>query len=108
MSWKFWKKDKDKSGLPKPKDLPTAVGKYLVVDLKHDPDWIWSLKSVSRSREENNSVSDIRIFSMDTAESNGVKVEDYTSLDNHGDMVLFDGWYDKENKAFEINDCSKD
>jgi hypothetical protein len=51
MNWKFWKTDnkngqrlnRRSSNLPKPKDLPTRVGIYLVTQLKLDPDWVWTL-----------------------------------------------------------------
>ncbi len=45
MNWKFWKKTGTDS-LPKPKELTSDLGKYLVVNLQYDPDWIWQLKMV--------------------------------------------------------------
>lgn len=107
MSWKFWQKniadDKTKK-LPKPKDLPSGVGRYIVVDLKHDPDWVWTLKSVSMSKEGSKTVSLIRIYDDTTARAKGVSVKNHPSLDEHPDIILFEGWYDKDTWAMEIRE----
>ncbi len=46
MNWKFWKKT-GTDPLPKPKELISDLGKYLVVNLQYDPDWVWQLKMVT-------------------------------------------------------------
>ncbi len=110
MGWKFWQKSETAatpSGgktqrLDKPRGLPQEVGRYLVVDQGLDPDWIWNLKCVKAPRENSKSASNIRIFSSETAAQHGVKVRDYDSLDNHMDLVLFAGWYDKETHSVQL------
>ena len=110
MDWKFWQK-KETAGAPsgvktkrleKPRDLPHEVGRHLVVDQNLDPDWAWSLKCVRKPRENAKSVFDIRIFSLETVAKHGVKVRDYTSLDNHMDLVIFVGWYDKNTRSVQL------
>ncbi len=107
MNWKFWKKNEGgepRQGrkLPKPKELPSGVGRHLVVDLKHDPDWVWTLKSVSIPREDPRGVYDIRVFDEQKALDKGVAVKNYRSLDGHPELILFDGSYDKNTWAVKI------
>jgi hypothetical protein len=103
MSWNFWKKSskqvepsKDREEkLPKPKDIPEAVGRCLVVDHGKDPDWVWKLKSVVLQHGEKNRF-DVRIFDEIQAGAKGIRVRDYTTLDEYPDLILFEGWYDKK------------
>jgi hypothetical protein len=108
MSWNFWKKKSataepsqtKQEKLPKPKDIPEPVGRYLVVDLGKDPDWVWQLRSVVRAQEEK-SRYDVRVFEESQTRSKGVRVQDYTSFDEHPELILFEGWYDKKsNRAY--------
>jgi hypothetical protein len=110
MGWKFWQKKEAADGAPKakklskPKELPSAVGRSLVVDRKLDPDWVWSLKCVTAPREEK-SIMDFRIFDEGDASARDIWVKNYTTLDDHGDLILFEGWYDKETWKMEIRDA---
>lgn len=38
-------------------------------------------------------VTMIRIFDPTTAKEKGVAIEDYQSLDNHPDLILYEGYY---------------
>jgi hypothetical protein len=110
MEWKFWRKNETAAApnggkiqrLEKPKDLPSEVGRHLVVQEGLDPDWVWSLKCVKKPRENSKSVFDIRIFSSETAAQQGVKIRDYASLDNHANLVIFAGWYDKSTANVQL------
>ena len=110
MSWKFWQKNETVAPssegkaqkLEKPRDLPQEVGRYLVVEKGMEPDWVWSLKCVRKSRENSKSVFDIRIFSLSTLSQHGVNVRDYASLDSHMDLVVFAGWYDKKAQRVQL------
>lgn len=110
MGWKFWqKKTANAEGgraqkLPKPKELPAGVGRYLVVDLKLDPDRVWALKSVASPREDNRHVFDIRVFDEAEAAARDVWVKNYTTLDDHPELIQFEGWYDKQSWKMEIRD----
>ena len=79
-----------------PKEMPQIVGQHLVVDLQEDPDWVWELKCVLRPRIESKHAFDFRIFDPAEAASKGVNVKDYHSLDEHPEMILFEGWFDKQ------------
>ena len=110
MDWKFWRKketaeapsDGKNKKLDKPRDLPQEVGRYLVVDQSLDPDWVWGLKCVRKPKENSKSTFDIRVFSSETMAKHGVKVRDYTSLDNHMDLVIFVGWYEKNTQNVQL------
>jgi len=106
MNWKFWKKNEINTGvkLTKPKGLPQSVGKYLVVKLKYDPDWIWELKAVFVEKEGKKELFDFRIFDVNHAKANGIDVKNYRSLDDHAEMIIFDGWYHKSTEEMKIND----
>lgn len=104
MHWKFWQREKTGGGttktagvkLPGPKDLPQQIGMYLVVNEKLDPDFVWALKWVVRPRPERARYFDFRIFDPAQADNAGLKVANYTSLDDHPVLVLFKGRYDKD------------
>lgn len=94
----FWKHKDTKEGeikLPGPKDIPELVGRYMVVQDKKDPDWVWSLKGVVRPAGKKKAFY-CRVFNQGQAAQAGVKVKDWTSLDGHPDLILWEGYFDKE------------
>ena len=98
MFWKFWEHEKTKTGeerLPGPKDIPDHVARYLVVVEKKDSDWVWKLKGVVRPTEKKKAFY-CRVFSEAAAAKAGVKVKDWSSLDEHFDLILWEGYVDKE------------
>jgi hypothetical protein len=111
MNWKFWEKKKEGAEgagnkvkrLSRPKELPAGVGKFLVVNLKQDPDWVWGLRCVMRQREGKKSEYDVRVFDMKDAEAKGVTVRDYASLENHPEAILFQGWFDKATHRTDLH-----
>lgn len=104
MNWKFWQKNTPTGTqtlkLPRPKDLPSGVGRHLVVNLEYDPDWVWSLKCVSKPILGRKNSFDFRVFDTDAALAKGLVVQDYLSLNDHLDLILFDGWYN--NSSWEV------
>ena len=88
--------------LPGPKDLPMPVGRDIVVQFKKEPDWVWSLRTVVRKNPTGKKVFDVRVFSERTAAEKNVKVRDYTSLDEHPELILFEGWFDEESAETHI------
>ena len=116
MNWKFWEKDKSTatSGgvgekanpqkLSKPKSLPPQIGQHLVAQLKQDPDWVWSLKYVSRSRPDSKYISDFRVFNDFQARDAKVSVKSYASLDDNRGLILFEGWFNKSTNKYLVND----
>jgi len=105
----FWKKKpaeevKEVKGekLPGPKDIAELAGRYLVVEKKRDPDWVWKLKSVVRQRPEGKKKFDVRVFDEAQAAQKRVKVKDWTTLDEHPDLILYEGWFDKESMKAQL------
>jgi len=111
MSWSFWKKksatvelsEVREEKLSKPKDIPEPVGRYLVVDLGKNPDWVWKLKSVVRRQTEKHRY-DVRVFDEFQARAKKVSVRDYTTLDDHPELILFEGWYDKKSNMAHVQE----
>jgi hypothetical protein len=98
MFWKFWEHEKTKAGeerLPGPKEIPHAVGIYLVVDEKKDSNWVWNLNGVVRPTEKKNAFY-CRVFDEAKTARAGVKVKDWNSLNEHLDLIIWEGYYDKE------------
>ena len=109
MNWKFWQKKPEKetaegktAKLPGPKRIPEPVGRYLVVHLDQEPDWVWHLECVVRSHGEGKSSFDIRVFDRSRADSDNVVVKNFNSLDAHPNLILYEGWYDKKSMQVEI------
>ena len=111
MQWKFWRRkpsggggsSADSKRLPKPKELPSQVGMYLVVHEKLDPDWVWALRCVVRPRPERKHYFDFQVFDPAAVRAANVQVIDYTSLDAHPELVLFKGRYDKDVRDPELD-----
>ena len=105
MKLRFWQRDTigpDAPRASKPKEIPDGVGRYLVVTLKQNPDWIWGLMVVFRDRPGGGSVRDMCVFDPKNADQQGIEVRDYNQLSQHPELILFQGWYDKRQGAFEI------
>lgn len=108
----FWKKkpateepSKPKAEkLPGPKGIPDLVGRYLIVELKQNPDWVWNLKGVVRPRSDGKDRFDFRVFSEAQVAAKNVKVKDYTSFDDHLELVLYQGWFDKKSMKVQIEE----
>ena len=115
MDWKFWRKNETAATpnggktqrLEKPKDLPSEVGRHLVLKEGLDPDWVWSLKCVKKPRTNSKSAFDIRLFSSENAAQQRVDIRDYASLDNHADLIIFAGWYDKSTRIVQLEKLFK-
>lgn len=114
MFGNFWKKragtgepSQEKAAkLPGPRDIPEPVGRHLVVQLGKNPDWVWNLKSVVRRRQEGKDSYDVRVFDRAQVAEQKVSVQDYTSLDEHPELILFEGWFDK--KSMEVHTEEKE
>lgn len=112
MHWKFWQRQAINGAspttaagakLPKPKELPQQLGMYLIVNNKLEPDYVWSLRCVVRPRPERKRYFDFRIFNPLQASGSKFQVVDYTSLDDHPELILFKGRYDKDVRDPEMD-----
>ena len=101
MFWKFWRHEKTIEGevrLPGPKRIPVYVGRHLVVKENKDSNWVWHLKGVVRPTEKKSTFY-CRVFDEAKAAQAGVKVKDWSSLDEHLDLILWEGYFDKGTHA---------
>lgn len=104
MNWKFWKKNGAESSatpqkLSKPKELPDAVGRKLVVGLQIDPDEAWALRYVSRPSESKPGIQDFRLFKPEQAARANIVVKDWNSLDDHPDLIMYEGKFDRSSNS---------
>jgi len=108
MDWKFWQKSDKQNSRPKvvilaaPGFLPEPVAKYLVVTVKQEAEWIWSLKAVERSRSEEKKVFDVRVFDKAQVNMKNVHVRDYNSLNAYPELIAFEGWYNKKTREAQL------
>ena len=115
MFWYFWKKkpatvepSRPKvEKLRKPQNLPQAVGRDLIVHLAKDPGWVWTLKSVVRKTRKGKHRYNVRVFDQFQVAAKGVNVMDYTSLDDHPELILFQGWYDRKSWKAHIEETER-
>ena len=100
----FWRKGAKEQRLHTPTGIPDLVGRHLVTDMKKDPDWAWKLKGVVRQRGEGKDTFDVRIFDEAEKVAKKVTVVDYTSLDEHLELILYEGWFDKKSMQVKIEE----
>jgi hypothetical protein len=98
MFWKHKEAEEGVAKLPGPSGIPELVGRHLVVEMGKDPDWVWHLKGAVRRRSKSKTEDsfDVRVFDAAKAAAKKVTVEDYTSLDEHPDLILYEGFFDKK------------
>jgi len=101
----FW--GKKANGLLPPKSIPDAVGRHLVVSLGKNPDWVWNLKAVMRSKGEDKDSFEIRVFDQSKVSEKGIKVRDYNTFDEHPEMILYEGWFNKRTFEAKIQATEK-
>ena len=90
--------------LPGPKSIPEILGNYLIKHMNEEPGRVWRLSAVMRPRSAGEKGFDVRVFSDTEADTNNVKVKNYTTLDQYPKLVLFEGWFDKESKKVELKE----
>ena len=94
----FWKRKETKEGeekLPGPKTIPDLAARYMIVTQKKDPDWVWKLKGVVRPAGKKKAFY-CRVFNEAQVDQAGVMVKDYTSLEDHPDLILWEVYFDEE------------
>jgi hypothetical protein len=97
----FGKQRSGKEKLSRPTAIPALVRKHLTAEKKMDPDLVQLLVAVVREGEKGR---DIRIFDMSEAQAKKVVVKDYTSLDEHTDLIIYEGSFADESKLVELNE----
>ena len=93
--------------LPGPQGIPNLVGMHLVVTKKRDPDWVWHLKAVVRKNpSKGKKALSCRVFDEVQVAQEKVKIKDWTTLDQHPDLILYEGWFDKDSMKLELEESS--
>jgi hypothetical protein len=108
----FWKQksveeESKKERLPGPQAIPGLVQKHLVAEWKMDPDLVKLLKTVVRKNPEAEKGFNIRIFDESEASAKKVQVKDYTSLDGHPDLMIYEGQFDEGSKQVKLEEKKK-
>lgn len=95
----FWKRGetKEEEKLSRPKNISELVGRYMVVEMNQNPDWVWKLKCVVRPAGKKK-VFWCRVFDDAQTAKAGVQVKDWTSLDAHSELIVWEGYFDEETK----------
>lgn len=96
----FGKKSTKEEKLPAPKEIPTLVQNHLVTKMKMQADLARLLKAAIRRNGE--SAFNIRIFDDSEAAAKRIEVKDYTSLDEHPDLTLYEGVFDEGAKQVNL------
>jgi hypothetical protein len=94
-------------GLPGPKKISGVIEKYLVNELKWDPEMLVVINMLIRKNPRSERSFDCRIFDLSEAEATGLKVKDYTSLDAHPELIAYEGWFDEVSKKVELTEKKK-
>lgn len=106
----FGKKHADEANLTiqeklsSPKDILQPIGQSLVINHKLEPDWVWNLKTVTRSYTNDLNHVEFRVYDVHETSGRGVVVKNYNSLEDHQDLILYSGWMDKKTKYLELVD----
>jgi len=95
---------KKEEKLPGPKPIPEFLGNHLIKKMGKEAAWVWRLSAVTRPRAGGEKGLNVRIFSEYEASDKMVKIKDYTTLDQNPKLILFEGWFDKEAKAVELEE----
>jgi hypothetical protein len=105
----FWGKKsvKEEGKLSGPREIPGPVQVYLATERKMDPDLVKLLKAVTRKSETGEAPLNIRVFDDSEAQASQVQVKDYTSLDEHPDLIIYEGSFDEKSKQVKLEEKKK-
>jgi hypothetical protein len=83
------------------------VEKKLITEYKWDPALMGIINMVLQKNSKGERAYNYRIFDTSEVEARGLKIMDYTSLDENPDLVLYEGWYDDASKQIELIEKKK-
>jgi hypothetical protein len=93
--------------LPGPRPIPGPVGTHLMTEYKLSANLVQILKAVVHKRPQGEAAFDIRIFDQSEADAKEMQIRDYTTLNEHPDLVLYEGWFDEDTKHVEMTEKRK-
>lgn len=105
----FWGKKsvKEEEKLLKAGAIPGLVQKHLVTERKMAPDLVNLLKAVVRKNVTGEKAFNIRVFDESEGLAKKVQVKDYSSLDEHPDLIIYEGWFNETLKQVELQERKK-
>ncbi|MFH0914741.1 MAG: hypothetical protein V1849_05605 [Chloroflexota bacterium] len=99
----FWGKKSEKE-LSGPKQIPGPVQHHLITQWKMAADLVPLLKAVVRKGGDGQTGLNIRVFDESEAMAKKVQVKDYTTLNEHPDLILYEGWFDEGSKQVKLEE----
>ncbi len=87
--------------------MPGLVEKHLIAECKMDPALVRILKAIVRTSSTEEGVFNIRVFDESEALVKKIQVKDYTSVDKHPDLIIYEGWFDEKSKRVELEEKKK-
>jgi len=87
-----------------PRPISGLVSKHLIAEYRMEPDLAQILKAVARRSLKAEKALDCRIYDGSEAEASEVQIKDYTSLDGHPELILYEGWFDEGSKHVELEE----
>ncbi len=90
-----------------PQAIPGLVQKHLVAERKMDPSLVQLLKAVVLKSATQETGLHIRVFDESEALAKKVQVKDYTSLDGHPDLTIYEGWFDEGSKQVNVEEKNR-
>lgn len=98
---------KEEEKLSGPREIPGPVKTYLVAEWKVDPDLAKLLKAVLVKESAEGKTYNIRIFDESDAMAKNVQVKNYLSLDEHPDLIIYEGQFDEMLKQVKLEEKKK-
>lgn len=90
-----------------PKQIPGLVEKHITAEYKMDADLVRLLKAVVRGSSTEEGVFNIRVFDKSEALAKKIEVRDYTTIDEHPDLIIYEGWFDERSKRVALEEKKK-
>jgi len=105
----FWgkKSEKEEVKLAGPRAIPDLIQKHLATEWKMDPDLVRLLKALLLKNPKRDKAFHIRIFDGLEAQAKKVQVKDYTSLDEHPDLIIYEGQFDEGARQVNLEEKKK-
>ncbi len=101
------KTNKAEVKMPGPSAIPETVQKYLASDKKVDATLASLLRSVILRGSDGPSAYKIRIYDESDAIARKVDIKNYSSLDEHPDVILFEGSVNEVAKQVNLDEHRK-
>ncbi len=108
----FWNKRSEKEAakeerLRGPQAIPGLVQQHLIAEKNMDAVLVQLLKDVVLKNATQENGWKIRIFDDSEAQAKKVEVKNYTSLDEHPDLIIYEGWFDERSKQVKLEEKNR-